>query len=70
MTERDFCYWLQGYLELAGTDAALTPERVECVRRHLSMVFEHAIDPSYGDKKKQDTLSHLHNSDGKTLIRC
>jgi len=61
MTERDFCYWLQGYLEIAGSEATLTPERVECVKRHLDMVFVHTIDPSYGDKGKQQKLDAIHS---------
>lgn len=72
MTERDFCYWLQGYFEIAGDDSTLTPERLECVKRHLSMVFEHTIDPSYGDKKKQEILNVLHAPQvgSGTLVRC
>lgn len=54
MTSRDFCYWLQGYLEIAGVkgyEQALSGEQVACVRRHLAMVFRHEIDPSMPDPK-------------------
>ena len=48
MTARDFCYWLQGFFEVHGIDKEriiLRPEQVEVIKRHLSMVFEHDIDP-------------------------
>lgn len=44
MTARDFCYWLQGHFELSGV-GPLTAEQAEMIRRHLSLVFLHEIDP-------------------------
>ncbi len=48
MTARDFCYWLQGKLEIdqAGQSpaAGLTPAQVEVIRNHLNLVFIHDID--------------------------
>ena len=42
MTARDFAYWLQGYFEITnlihGT-ATLNPSQVECIKKHLEMVF-------------------------------
>ena len=43
MTSRDFCYWLQGALELSP-GMALTPDQMLVVRNHLSLVFKHEID--------------------------
>lgn len=60
MTSRDFCYWLQGYFELNGTDAMITSEQASCIRKHLALVFKHEIDPSYGDKKHQAELNAIH----------
>ena len=57
MTSRDFCYWLQGFLELRGPGEA-TKEQVECIQKHLAMVFKHEIDPSYADS---DALNEIHN---------
>lgn len=81
MTSRDFCYWLQGYLEVSavgGNDPAkkvtapLNPMQVEMIQKHLNLVFTHEIDPSYGDK--QDLLNQIHsgtsNSGGDVLVRC
>lgn len=47
MTSRDFCYWLQGYFEIAGA-GHFTIDQTVVVKRHLALVFKHEIDPSYG----------------------
>lgn len=41
MTPENFCYWLQGYFELAGETpyGSLTREQVEEVKNHLALVF-------------------------------
>lgn len=83
MTSRDFCYWLQGFFEIrqaTGTvDAGLTPEQSKMIEKHLSLVFKHEIDPSYGDVKHQEELNKLHNETkkpstpthlGPTAYRC
>lgn len=66
MTSRDFCYWLQGFFEIA--DQAPTPDggilmtqaQVSVIRSHLSMVFEHEIDPSMGDDAHREELAKIH----------
>jgi len=60
MTSRDFCYWLQGYFEIAEP-TELTSEQLKTIQRHLAMVFVHEIDPSMGDKKHQDLLDAIHD---------
>lgn len=75
MTSRDFCYWLQGYLELDGIDRnkgadQLSREQTECLKNHLSMVFKHEIDPSFGDKKKQEDLSKIHMGGIASALNC
>jgi hypothetical protein len=60
MKSRDFCYWLQGFFELAEP-VTLTPTRVQMIRNHLSMVFYHEIDPSFGGPKEQAVLNELHS---------
>ena len=78
MKSVEFCYWLQGYFELAAsmnTDegTTLTPQQVQAIRNHLNMVFKHEIDPSY-PKKQQQALSDLHGgqimSDPTQMLRC
>jgi len=78
MTSRDFCYWLQGYLEISGINAnagGLKPDQLVCIQKHLNLVFKHEIDPSFGDD--QEELNKIHNQHlwnqpnaGDTLIKC
>jgi hypothetical protein len=39
MNERDFCYWLKGYLELTYQQH-LTSEQVSVIKEHLDLVFD------------------------------
>lgn len=59
MTARDFAYWLQGYFEIHGKDAALSAEQLEIVKAHLNMVFIHEIDPSF-PAEQQEPLNQAH----------
>jgi hypothetical protein len=65
MTSRDFCFWLQGFIEISEQDttdaSGITADQLVCIRKHLDMVFVHEIDPSMGDKEHQDALNKLHN---------
>jgi hypothetical protein len=78
MTSRDFCFWLQGFLELRGkSEHGLSYEQTVCVERHLAMVFQHEIDPSMGDAKHQATLDNTHaakppvgHGGGGPVFRC
>jgi hypothetical protein len=54
MKSRDFCFWLQGYLEITAADASpmnepLTSAQVNCIRKHLALVFVHEIDPTMSE---------------------
>jgi hypothetical protein len=70
MTSRDFCFWLQGHFEISGA-SALSAEQTEVVKKHLSLVFKHEIDPSMGPPSHQDALDALHkpNRPGH-MLRC
>lgn len=77
MTSRDFCFWLQGYLEIAQcvepeATPGLTPAQIACVQKHLALVFKHEIDPSMGDSKHQAALSDTHRPPrpGGGVLRC
>jgi hypothetical protein len=76
MTSRDFCFWLQGFLELredtpsVNTMQGLTGHQAEVVRKHLALVFKHEIDPAMGDKAKQAELSAIHQPGGGQQFRC
>lgn len=49
MTSRDFCFWLQGFFEIAGPQAEIGAHEVTLIRNHLNLVFKHEIDPSMPD---------------------
>lgn len=78
MTSRDFCYWLQGFMEIRSQEhgnpqpVALSPNQVEVIGRHLSLVFKHEIDPSF-PAEQQAELNKIHrppsNYDDQ-MIRC
>lgn len=66
MTSRDFCYWLQGFLELSteGGEGAfdITARQMLVIRKHLKMVFVHESDPSHGDSAHQAKLTEAHGT--------
>jgi hypothetical protein len=82
MTSRDFCFWLQGFLEIsaggATPDAPLTCAQTACIQQHLALVFKHEIDPSMGGPAHQQALNEMHNKPAakpaphpfKPLMRC
>lgn len=39
MQARDFCFWLQGYFEIAG-DKELSAEQAAVIKQHLVFVFK------------------------------
>lgn len=70
MTSRDFCYWLQGYFEVADADGqgiSMTDSQVKMIQKHLNLVFKHEIDPSMGDELHQEILNAIHNETKPTL---
>ncbi len=71
MQSRDFCYWLQGFFEVASMtqNEAIKPEvcglsasQVSMIRNHLNLVFVHEIDPAMGDQAHQDKLNKIHTA--------
>ena len=68
MTSRDFCFWLQGSLEVSDLKT-LDKDQLEVVKKHLSLVFIQ-IHPSMGDQKEQDKLNFIHHGNGNENMRC
>lgn len=80
MQARDFCFWLQGFLELQDAErdvprpphapelspVTLNGAQVACLRRHLALVFLHEIDPSMGGPLQQQVLDKAHGGPGKS----
>ena len=74
MNAVDFCFWLQGHFEISGS-IAMTPEQVEIVKNHLSLVFKHEIDPLRESETPTPVkvLSQAHAGGGPgndPLVRC
>lgn len=65
MTAESFCYWLQGYFEVNDeskrNSSVLLSGQVDCIRRHLAMVFKHDIDPKLGDDAHREELQKIHD---------
>jgi hypothetical protein len=59
MRSLDFCYWLEGFIDLRQ-DGEVNADQVAIIQRHLSMVFKYEIDPSFGDANAD--LSNIHNN--------
>lgn len=60
MKSDNFCYWLQGFMELQNPKE-ITVEQLDDIKAHLRIVFKYDIDLSYGDKEHQKRLSDIHN---------
>lgn len=43
MNEKDFCYWLNGYIELNGE--LPSPQQWEMIKEHLKLVFNKVTPP-------------------------
>lgn len=67
MNERDFCYWLQGYLELTP-GGAMTAEQVDTIRRHLQLVFTKLTTPVPGQPHLADLIPRQYCQDDRTPL--
>lgn len=67
MKTTEFCYWLQGFFEIDSVGSpnavGLSPAQVDMIKRHLNLVFQHDIDPSYGPPEKQAQLQATHDGE-------
>ena len=69
MKADNFCYWLQGLMELEDPKT-ITEEQLNDIKAHLRITFKYDIDKRYGDDKHQEVLSRLHNPESETKINC
>jgi erythromycin esterase-like protein len=69
MTSRDFCYWLQGYLEIQSASGvglnALNELQVKQIKNHLALVFVHEIDPANAATVPPETAQAVHDGTAK-----
>jgi len=59
MNATNFCYFLQGYLEL-NDPKTITKKELARIKGHLSLAFRDDIDPSMGDQNHQNKLNQIH----------
>jgi len=76
MNSIDFCYWLQGYFEVANP-SAIPAEQTELIKNHLNLVFKHEIDPLRESETvaTKEELNEAHNTwpeknPNDILMRC
>jgi hypothetical protein len=63
----EFCYWLQGYFEIAAKGEEvepgwLHPPQTEVIKAHLAMVFKHELDQQHGTPEHQAELQSIHDT--------
>jgi hypothetical protein len=64
MNPREYCIWLQGYLEAAGNN--LSEAQVQTIKNRLDNIFEHVAE-----KPKTHTVTNIPPVDpSKVLYRC
>ena len=69
MQTRDFCYWLQGALELpTESNQGLSADQVKVIQDHLNMVFVHDLDPKAVEEKLQQ--AHDGKANPSLVVRC
>ena len=65
MKATEFCYWLQGYFEVAGVQGrpkvGLSAQATRCIQQHLALVFRHDIDSQAGPPAYQAELQAIHD---------
>jgi hypothetical protein len=70
MQSRDFCFWLQGFFELADKQQELTQEQTQIVKNHLDMVFAHEITPNGKLKSEAISTTFGFTQDVNYAINC
>ncbi len=60
MEFKDFCYWLQGYVEISGaTDDAPSDDEWKVITTHLGKCFNKEIRLITDDIKQSVVLNHI-----------
>lgn len=75
MNSTEFCYWLQGYLELRDDDRPLTAKQVQIVKDHLALVFDkvtpdRAVEPTKAEDEPDVWPSIDYNSFDRPDVFC
>jgi hypothetical protein len=65
MNEREFCYWLKGYIDMASPVVGLEPEQLNNVKVELLNVFNQKSLPV-----QQDNVRTVSSNFVDTGIKC
>lgn len=52
MTPQEFCYWLQGFLEVSGAKE-IKAEQLKSIKDHLALVFVKVTDKPESERAKE-----------------
>lgn len=69
MKAENFCYWLQGYMELQNPKQ-ISSKELDDIKAHLRITFKYDIDLSHGDANHQKRLSEIHNPESGIKLNC
>ena len=72
MTTREFCYFMQGFMELSDPKT-ISAQELTMIKGHLKLAFRDDIDPSMGDDEHQNELNTAHTGflhGGDEQARC
>jgi len=73
MNSTEFCYWLQGYFEIAGKDVTLSTDQAKIVQEHLKLVFDGDAELVFNDSEYKVVIPHSHKAScyfGKNTRWC
>jgi hypothetical protein len=59
MEFRDFCYWLQGYLELKNKDDVMSIQQISIIQQHLNLVLNK--HPHMGSLNNKNIIDDINN---------
>ncbi len=65
VTPEQFCYWLQGYMELADNEG-MTERQVQTIADHLKTVFN-KVTPDRKEEPKKKVLSEKKKKKAMTI---
>lgn len=70
MNPREYCIWLQGYLEAAGNN--LTETQVQTIKTRLDNIFEHVAEKPKAQPVEpvKSTVNTHHIQNGGEVFRC
>jgi len=59
MTQNDFVFWLQGFVEIQNSDNPPTKEQWQIIKDHLQLVFR-KVTPNYVPQKNCSIEEHTY----------